>query len=79
MQVTFPDDVLRSTKLTEADLKKELALTLFHQERLTLGQASLLADLPQLDFQRLLASRHIPLHYGTDAMEEDLRRVQKGV
>ncbi len=74
MLVTLPDELLQSTKLTEAELKTELALALFQRERLTLGQAALLAGLPQLDFQRLLASRQIPLHYGLEAMEQDLQR-----
>ena len=77
MPVMLPDDLLRSTKLTEAGLKTELALALFQQERLTLGQAALLAGLPQLDFQRILASRQIPLHYGLEAMEHDLDRARR--
>jgi predicted HTH domain antitoxin len=52
MPLTLPDELLQSTKLTEAELKAELALALFQRERLTLGQAALLAGLPQLDFQR---------------------------
>jgi predicted HTH domain antitoxin len=44
--------------------KAELALALFQREYPTLSQAAALADLPQLDFQRLLASRRIPLHCG---------------
>jgi predicted HTH domain antitoxin len=75
MPVTLPDELLQSTKLTESELKAELALALFQREHLTLGQAALLAGQPQFDFQRLLASRQVPLHYGLDAMEEDLRRV----
>jgi transposase len=35
-----------------------------------------LCTLPQLDFQRLLASRRIPLHYGLEEMRQDLRRVE---
>ena len=77
MPVTLPDDLLQSTKLTEAELKAELALALFQRERLTLGQAAILAGLPQLDFQRLLASRRIPLHYGIEAMEQDLLRARR--
>jgi predicted HTH domain antitoxin len=38
--VTLPDGVLEATKLTEAELVRELALTLFQRERLTLGQAA---------------------------------------
>jgi len=77
MPVTLPDELLQTTKLTEAELKTELALALFQREHLTLGQASLLAGLPQLDFQRLLASRQIPFHYGVDAMEQDLQRAKR--
>lgn len=77
MPVMLPDEFLRSTKLTESELKTELALALFQREYLTLGQAALLAGLPQLDFQRLLASRHIPLHYGAEAMDQDLQRAKR--
>jgi predicted HTH domain antitoxin len=77
MPLTLPDELLESTKLTQAELQAELALALFQRERLTLGQAALLAGIPQLDFQRLLASRQIPLHYGFEAMEQDLQRAKR--
>lgn len=76
MPVILSDQLLRTARLTEAGLMAELALALFQQERLTLGQASDVAGLPQLEFQRLLASRHIPIHYGVEEMEEDLERVR---
>ena len=76
MTVTLPDGLLESTKLTEVELVRELALTLFQSERLTLGQAAQLCALPQLEFQRLLASRRIPIHYGLEEMRQDLRRVE---
>jgi predicted HTH domain antitoxin len=77
MPVTISDEVLSAAHLSEPELKRELALTLFQQERLTLGQAALLAGMAQLDFQRLLASRQIPLHYGVEAMEQDLQRAKR--
>jgi predicted HTH domain antitoxin len=77
MILTLPDDLLRATRLSEAELRIEFALALFRIERLTLGQAALLAGLPQLDFQRLLAGREIPLHYGIEAMEQDLERAKR--
>jgi len=75
MTLTIPDEVLRSAQLSEAELKVELALALFQQDRLTLGQAADLAQMPQLDFQRLLGSRKIAIHYGFEQLEQDLRRV----
>ena len=75
--MTLPDDLLESTNLTEAELVRELALSLFQIERLTLGQAAQLCGLPQLNFQRLLASRQIPIHYGLEEMQQDLNRVER--
>lgn len=66
MPVTIPDEVLAADHLSEPELKQELAVTLFQQERLTLAQASRLAEMGQLAFQALLADRQIPIHYGVE-------------
>jgi len=58
-------------------LKRELALTLFQQERLTLGRASSLAGMSQREFQRLLADRHIPMHYGVEDFKQDLETLRQ--
>jgi predicted HTH domain antitoxin len=73
MPVTIPDEVLKAAHISEPELKQELALTLFRQERLTLGQASRLAEMTQLAFQALLADRQIPIHYGAEEFREDVR------
>jgi predicted HTH domain antitoxin len=36
---------------------------LFEKEKLTLGQASRFAAMDRLEFQHLLVSRRIPVHY----------------
>ena len=53
MPVTIPDEVLTAAHISEPELKQELGLTLFQQERLTLAQASRLAEMSQLDFPKL--------------------------
>jgi predicted HTH domain antitoxin len=73
MPVTISDDVLAAAHITETELKRELALTLFERDRLTLAQASRFAELGQLAFQALLAERGIPIHYGVEEFREDLR------
>jgi Uncharacterized small protein len=73
MPVTISDDVLTAAQMSELELKKELALALFQQERLTLGQASRLAETTQFAFQSLLAERRIPVHYGVEEFREDIR------
>jgi predicted HTH domain antitoxin len=77
MSVTISDDVLTAAHISESELKKELALTLFQQERLTLAQASRLAEINQLEFQALLAERRIPIHYGVEEFREDLRALRQ--
>jgi predicted HTH domain antitoxin len=77
MPVTIPDEVLAAAHLSELELKRELAVTLFQQERLTLAQASRLAELRQLAFQALLAERQIPIHYGIEEFHEDLRTLRQ--
>ena len=44
MPVTISDEVLNAAHITESEVKQELALAFFQQERLTLAQASRLAE-----------------------------------
>jgi predicted HTH domain antitoxin len=76
VSITIPDDLLAFSGLSEAELKVELALALFSAERLTLAQSARLAEQTQLEFQKTLASRRIPLHYGIEELEADLRTIQ---
>ena len=76
MPVTISDEVLTAAHSSEPELKQELALTLFQQERLTLAQASRLAEMTQVAFQALLADRQIPIHYGVEEFREDVRTLR---
>lgn len=73
MQVEIPETLLLKTGLTSADILLRLAVVLFSEERLTLGQASRLAGLHQMEFQAELARRRISLHYDEADLERDLR------
>ncbi len=73
MPVTITDDILVAAHLSESELRLELAVALFREERLTLAQASHLAGTDQLTFQAVLADREIPVHYGVEEFREDLR------
>ncbi len=70
MQITLdlPDDL----RLSETDLRTELAVALFQQQRITLGTASQITGLHQIEFQRLIASRGISIHYDVADLEQDL-------
>ncbi len=77
MPITISDEVLTSAHIGEPELKQEIALTLFQQDRLTLAQASRLAEMSQLAFQALLADRQIPIHYGVEEFREDLQSLNQ--
>jgi predicted HTH domain antitoxin len=77
MSIVIPDEIVQSTRLTGAELLQEIALALFQREKLTLGQASRLAGISQWQFQQLLGSRGIPIHYGVDDFEADLRTLEE--
>jgi predicted HTH domain antitoxin len=64
-------------QMSQSELKQEVAVTLFQQERLTLAQASRLAETTQFKFQALLAGRQIPIHYGIEEFHEDLRNLRQ--
>ena len=76
MSIIIPDEVIQSTGISEAELLREIAIMLFQQERFTLGQASQFAQMNQLQFQRLLASRQIPLHYDIAELREDVNSLE---
>ncbi len=72
MNITIADDIIQATGLSPDELLRELAVTLFQQQRLTLEGASRLAHLDQFSFQHLLASRQIPIHYDHDDLDADV-------
>jgi predicted HTH domain antitoxin len=77
MSVIIPDEILHAARMTEAELKQEIALFLFEKNKLTLAQASRVAEKSRLQFQHLLASRQIPIHYDVAEFEEDLRTLHE--
>jgi predicted HTH domain antitoxin len=77
MSVVISDEVLSASRLSETELKLEIAVMLFQKEKLSLGQASRLAALDHLAFQHLLASRNISVHYDVAEFEEDLKTLRE--
>lgn len=77
MSVVVPDEILSVTRMTEAEMLQEIAVMLFQREKLTLAQASRFAGIHQVAFQHLLASRHIPMHYGVEDFEQDIQNLRE--
>lgn len=75
--MTIPNDLVRAARMTEVEILLELAVVLFHKEKLTLGQAATLAGISQFQFQQLLGSRGIAIHYDVQDYIEDLQTIQR--
>jgi len=72
----LPRRVLESARVNVAELKIELALHLYQQKRLAIGQARELADMTLWEFRQLLASRRISPHYEVADLDEDMQTWQ---
>ncbi len=75
MTIELPPEV--EADLRAADVRLDLALGMYASNRVTLGRAAAIAGLAQLDFQRELGRRHIPLHYDHEDLEVDLQAVRE--
>jgi predicted HTH domain antitoxin len=76
MQISIPDSIIQSIRLPEHRIEqallKELAVSLYQQELLSLGKARELAQMDYRDFSTLLGERDIPRHYTEVELDEDL-------
>lgn len=77
MSIVITNELLTATRMTEAEMKQEIAVMLFQKEKLTLGQASRFAAMNRIAFQHLLASRQIPVHYDVEDFEEDIKNLRE--
>lgn len=75
MQITI--DLPDSLQFTEADLRTELAIALFQQDRVSLGSASKIAGMHIMDFQKLISDRGICVHYDVEEFQQDVQHLQE--
>lgn len=69
MPVSLPENLDR--QFTPEDIKLHLALGLFIDRHVTLGQGAAIAELSQSEFLHELGKRRIPVHYDeADAMAD---------
>ena len=79
MGMVIDDDVLHAARMSEPEIKLELAALLYQRARLTLGQAARLAGLSQARMRLALGARGIAPTYGVTEFEEDLKVVRSAV
>ncbi len=76
-QIEIPQHLIQATRLTIPELRRELAIALFQQGRLSFGKAREMAEMDYWAFQQLLGSRGIPPHYDLAEYEADLKTIRE--
>lgn len=76
MNITIPDEIAKVTGLSEKQLIDELAISLYSNGKITLGHACKLTGLPELEMQKLLASRNINIKYDESEIDSDIDTIK---
>ncbi len=76
MNLVIPDDIIRSIKMSEDELKLELAIALYKQELISSGKARAWTGLTVLEFQHELAKRGLCINYDVEDFQADVRTLQ---
>ena len=76
MIIPLPEHI--ETRLTSQDAKRHLAVGLFADQRITLGQAAAIAGISQSEFLRELGRRRISVHYDESDAFADVATVTDG-
>jgi predicted HTH domain antitoxin len=73
MSVLVPDDIIRAAKMTEDELKIEIAIMLYKREKISSGKARAWTKLTVIEFQHELAKRGLSLNYDVEDFQADVR------
>jgi predicted HTH domain antitoxin len=78
--ISVADHIVQAARLSRSEVLRELALTLYAQEKITLGAAAEVAEMPQFEFQLFADGRGIPPHYDHTDLEDDVQTLrQRGI
>jgi len=75
--LVISEEIVQSTRLSEQELKIEIALALFEKGILSFGQARKLAGMEYFEFEKLLFDRNVPSGYTPEDIDTDLSTLKK--
>ncbi|ASC71438.1 hypothetical protein XM38_023900 [Halomicronema hongdechloris C2206] len=76
MSVVIPDNILEATKMTEDELKLEIAIMLYKQQKISSGKVRAWTGLTVLQFQDELAKRGLCINYDEEDFQSDIKTLQ---
>ena len=75
VQITVPAELLEAAGVNPADASREsarlLALELYRENKVSLGRAAELCEMPIEAFMVFAGKHEAPMHYGVSDLEED--------
>ena len=81
LSVEIPTELVLAAELDTRNLSAEtdrlLALGLYREDKVSLGRAAELCQMPVEEFMEFAAQHNVPLHYGADELEEDRRTLER--
>ena len=76
MSVVIPDDILQAIKMTEDELKLEIAIMLYEQQKISSGKVRAWTGLTVIEFQHELAKRGLYINYDVEDFQSDIKTLQ---
>lgn len=76
MSIAIPDDILQATKMTEDELKLEIALMLYKQQKISSGKVRSWTGITVIEFQKQLARRGLEINYDVEDLQSDIKTLQ---
>jgi predicted HTH domain antitoxin len=75
--VTVSKELQLATHLSAQEIRRELAISLYAQGKLSAGKARELAEMNVIEFQCLLGAHDVSISYGVEDFQDDLATIQQ--
>jgi predicted HTH domain antitoxin len=75
--VTISKELQLATHMSAQEIRRELAVSLYAQGKLSAGKARELAEMNVIEFQCLLGVRGVSMSYGIEDFQDDLETIQQ--
>ena len=75
MNISLPMEL--KSQISQADAALYLAIGLYVGDKVSFGQAAIIAGITRIQFQQVLGKNRIPLHYDMADAEQDIATVEK--
>ncbi|NER22202.1 MAG: UPF0175 family protein [Symploca sp. SIO1B1] len=76
MDVVIPKDIVTATKMSETQIKLEIAIMLYKQEKISSGRACQWLGMNLIEFRRELGQRGLTINYDVEDFESDLQTLR---